>query len=339
MSVGKRIRIAAMPLLLLVVLGVAACGGSSNDSGGGSGGTLSLIAYSTPQEAYEEIIPAFKKSDEGKDVGFKQSYGASGDQARAVEAGLNADVVALSLAPDVDKLVEANKVAQDWNKDEYDGFVTNSVVVLATRKGNPKNIKTWDDLLKDGVEVITPNPFTSGGAKWNIMAAYGAQLEAGKSEQEAKEYLRQLFDNVPVQDKSAREALQTFVGGKGDVLLAYENEAITAQQKGEEVDYEVPPGTILIQNPIAVVSDSKKADTAKAFVEFARAEEAQRIFGEKGYRSVREDLVDKSKYPTPRNLFTIDDLGGWSAVNKEFFDPEDSVMASINQDQGFPTEK
>ena len=153
--------------------------------------------------------------------------------------------------PDVDKLVEAKKVAADWNKDKYDGFVTNSVVVFAVRKGNPKNIKTWDDLIKDGVEVIEPNPFTSGGAKWNIMAAYGAQLEQGKSEQQAEEYLRQLFQNVPVQDKSAREALQTFVGGKGDVLLAYENEAITAQQKDQAIDYVVPDQTILIQNPIA----------------------------------------------------------------------------------------
>jgi sulfate transport system substrate-binding protein len=320
-----------------VVLGMAACGGSSTSSG--SAGTLSLVAYSTPQEAYQEIIPAFKKTDGGKDIGFKQSYGASGDQERAVEAGLNADVVALSLAPDVDKLVEANKVAQDWNQDQYDGFVTNSVVVLATRKGNPKNINTWDDLLKDGVEVITPNPFTSGGAKWNIMAAYGAQLKAGKSEQEAKQYLKDLFDNVPVQDKSAREALQTFVGGKGDVLLAYENEAITAQQKGEDVDYTIPNGTILIQNPIAVTSDSKEPEAAKAFVDFTRSDEAQKIFGEKGYRSVNKALVDKSKYPTPQNLFTIDDLGGWPMVNKEFFDPEGSVMASINQDQGFPTEK
>ena len=234
MSVGRRISSAAVPLLILV-LGVSACGGSSDSSG--SGGSLSLIAYSTPQEAYEEIIPAFRKAE---DVGLKQSYGASGDQARAVEAGLSADVVALSLAPDVDKLVEANKVAKDWNKDEFDGFVTNSVVVLATRKGNPKGIRDWDDLTKDGVEVITPNPFSSGGAKWNIMAAYGAQRKAGKSENEAKQYLKDLFDNVPVQDKSAREALQTFVGGKGDVLLAYENEAITAQQKGEEVDYVIP---------------------------------------------------------------------------------------------------
>jgi sulfate transport system substrate-binding protein len=336
MSAGKRISIAALPLLLLVALGLAACGGSSGASG--SAGTLNLVAYSTPQEAYEEVIPAFKDTADGKDIGFKQSYGASGDQARAVEAGLKADVVALSLQPDMDKLVEAKKVAAGWNKDEYDGFVTNSVVVLATRKGNPKNIKTWADLLKDGVEVIQPNPFTSGGAKWNIMAAYGAQLEAGKSEAEAKEYLRQLIKQVPVQDKSAREALQTFVGGKGDVLLAYENEAITAQQKGEEVDYVIPPeGTILIQNPIAAAIGAP--DAAAKFVDFTRGDEAQKIFGEKGYRSVNQDLVDESKYPTPSNLFTIDDLGGWSKVNDEFFDPEKGVMASINQDEGFPTEK
>ena len=169
------------------------------------------------------------------------------------------------------------------------------------------------------------------------MAAYGAQLEAGKSEQEAKQYLKDLFDNVPVQDKSAREALQTFIGGKGDVLLAYENEAITAQQKDQPLDYTVPEGTILIQNPIAVTIGAS-AKAAK-FVEFARGDEAQKIFGEKGYRSVNEDLVDEATYPTPKNLFTIDDLGGWSAVNKEFFDPEGSVMASINQDKGFPTEK
>jgi sulfate/thiosulfate transport system substrate-binding protein len=316
--------------LVLVSAAISACGGD------GSGGGLSLIAYSTPQEAYEEIVPAFQKTDDGKGVKFNQSYGGSGDQARAVEAGLSADIVALSLQPDVDKLVP-KYVAADWNKDKYDGFVTNSVVVFAVRKGNPKNIKTWDDLIKDGVEVIEPNPFTSGGAKWNVMAAYGAQLEQGKSEQEAEEYLRQLFNNVPVQDKSAREALQTFVGGKGDVLLAYENEAITAQQKGEEVDYVLPDETILIQNPIAVTTDA--SNKAAAFVDFTRSEEAQNIFAEKGYRSVIADLVDKSKYPTPPKLFEITKFGGWDKVNDEFFDPDKGIVADIEKDLGVSTEK
>jgi sulfate transport system substrate-binding protein len=321
----------ALALALALVAGVAACGG---DSGGS--GTISLVAYTTPQEAYEEIIRAFKATDNGRDVDFRQSYGASGDQARAVEAGLNADVVALSLQPDVDKLVP-KFVEEGWNEDKYDGFVTNSVVAFTVRKGNPKNIKTWDDLIKDGVEVITPNPFTSGGARWNIMAAYGAQLEQGKTEVQSLQYLRDLLGNTPVQDKSAREALQTFAGGKGDVLISYENEAITAQQKGEDVDYVVPDETILIQNPIAVTTDSPPA--AKRFVEFARSEEAQKIFAEKGYRSVIASLVDESKYPTPAKLFEITKFGGWSKVTDEFFDPANGKVADIEKDLGISTEK
>jgi sulfate transport system substrate-binding protein len=319
-------------LALALVLGVAACGGGSDE-------TLSLVAYSTPQEAYQEIIPAFKKTTAGKDTDFSQSYGASGDQERAVEAGLKADVVALSLQPDVDKLVKAGKVAKDWNQGKYDGFVTNSVVVFAVRKGNPKNIHTWDDLIKPGVEVITPNPFTSGGARWNVMAAYGAQLEQGKTDQQALDYLGKLFKNVPVQDKSARESGQTFTGGKGDVLIAYENEAITLQQKGQDVDYVIPDQTILIQNPIAVISDSKNADKAKAFVDFARSQQAQRIFGDKGYRSVIPSLVDKSKFPKPKDLFEISKLGGWSKVNDVFFDPDKGKLAKIEKDLGVSTEK
>ena len=219
---------------LLAALTVVACGGSSDDSGSGSGGggKITLVAYSTPQEAYEKIIPAFQATPDGKGVKFDQSYGASGEQSRAVEGGLPADVVAFSLAPDVDRLVDADLVDANWAKTKNDGFVTNSVVVLAVRKGNPKGIKTWDDLLKPGVEVITPNPYTSGGAKWNIMAAYGAQLEQGKSEDQAKDYLKKLFDHVPVLDKSAREALQTFTAGKGDVLLSYENEAPHSTEQG-----------------------------------------------------------------------------------------------------------
>jgi sulfate transport system substrate-binding protein len=256
-----------------------------------------------------------------------------------VEAGLKADVVALSLAPDVEKLVKAGKVDANWNKDKYQGFVTNSVVVLATRKGNPKNIKTWDDLVKPGVEVITPNPFTSGGARWNVMAAYGAQLEQGKSKQEALDYLDKLFKNVPVQDKSARESLQTFVGGKGDVLLAYENEAITAQQKGQELEYTIPDQTILIQNPAAVTTDSKNASDARAFLDFLHTDQAQNIYQSKGYRPVIAPLVDKSKFPTPSGLFKIDKLGGWPRVTDEFFDPEKGLLVDIEKAKGVPTEK
>jgi sulfate/thiosulfate-binding protein len=320
----------------LSALAIVACGGSSSDSSGSGGATkLTLVAYSTPQEAYEKLIPAFQKTAAGKGVTFDQSYGASGEQSRAVEGGLPADLVAFSLAPDVDRLVDANLVDAGWAKTKNDGFVTNSVVVLAVRKGNPKNIKTWDDLLKPGVEVITPNPYTSGGAKWNIMAAYGAQLEQGKTEDQAKAYLGKLFDHVPVLDKSAREALQTFTAGKGDVLLAYENEALTAQAKGEDVDYVVPDQTLLIQNPAAVTTEAPKAATS--FLDFLHTDAAQKIYAAAGYRSVNPALVDKSRFPTPPKLFEITKFGGWGKVNDEFFDPEGGVVTDIFQSQGKST--
>jgi sulfate/thiosulfate-binding protein len=327
--------IAIVPALL--ALAAAGCGGVSDS--GGSGGNVTLVAYSTPKEAYAEIIPAFKKTSAGKDVGFSQSYGASGDQERAVESGLPADVVALSLALDVNKLVKKGLVAEDWDKGRYGGFVTNSVVVFAVRKGNPKNIKTWDDLTKPGVQVLEPNPFTSGGAKWNVMAAYGAQIEQGKTPAQALDYLKKLFKNVVVQDKSAREALQTFSAGKGDVLLAYENEAITAQQKGEDLDYIVPDQTILIQNPIAVTKDAKNATAAKAFVDFTTTPEAQKVFVSKGYRPVVASANDPSKFPNPPGLFEITKFGGWSKVNDEFFDPDNGKVAEIEKDLGVSTSK
>jgi sulfate/thiosulfate-binding protein len=329
-------------LLLLAVLAalpaLAACGSGSSASGS-SGGRLNLVAYSTPKEAYAALIPAFNKTPAGKGVAFTQSFGASGDQARAVVAGLPADVVALSLSPDIKKLVDAKKVAPGWDKGAAHGFVTNSVVVFAVRKGNPKNIKTWDDLTKPGVQVIEPNPFASGGARWNVMAAYGAQLEQGKSDAAAQAYLSKLFHNVPVQDKSARDAMTTFTSGKGDVLLAYENEAIAARQAGQNIDYAVPDQTILIQNPIAVTATSTSPAKANQFIAFLRSKAGQEIFQSKGYRPLDASLVDKSKFPTPKSLFTIDKLGGWSTVNAKFFDPDKGVVASIEKSLGVSTAK
>jgi len=323
--------------LALLMGTVAGCGGDSASAGGGN--TISLVAYSTPREAYEEIIPAFQDTPAGEGVDFEQSYAASGEQSRAVEAGLAADVVAFSLEPDITRLIDADMVTADWNKGPHKGMVTDSVVIFAVRPGNPENIQTWDDLLREGIEVITPNPFTSGGAQWNIMAAYGAQLELGKSEEEAVDYLKDLFVNhVPVQDKSAREALQTFVGGKGDVMLAYENEAIFAKQAGQPIEYVVPDQTILIENPVAVTITSTNKQSAKAFVDFLYTPEAQRIFGEKGYRPVVEDVLGEFDYPTPPNLFTIDDLGGWPDVRSHFFDREESIFLDIENELGVPTE-
>ncbi|CAA9456983.1 MAG: Sulfate and thiosulfate binding protein CysP [uncultured Rubrobacteraceae bacterium] len=315
---------------------LSSCGGGSSGEGSG-GGTLTLVAYSTPREAYEQITSTYAETEAGQGVSFETSFGSSGEQSRAVEGGLPADVIALSLEPDVTRLIEPGLVEDDWNADEYNGMVTDSVVVLAVRPGNLKGIQGWSDLVREDVEVITPNPFTSGGARWNVMAAYGAQLEQGASEDEAIGYLRQLFTNVSVQDKSARESLQTFAGGKGDVLIAYENEIITAQQEGEELEFVVPEQTILIENPVAVISDSQNPDQAQAFVDFLRSPESQRIFGEQGYRPVVEEVLGEFDYPTPPSLFTIEDLGGWQEVTTRFFNADSGVMADINREVGAPT--
>jgi sulfate/thiosulfate transport system substrate-binding protein len=326
---STRIGLPALASLALA-LAVAACG----SSGGGDSKQLALVAYSTPQEAYEKVIPAFQKTEGGAGISFKQSYGASGDQARAVQAGLPADVVALSLEPDVQKLVDAGKVAQNWDAGPTKGIVTDSVVVFAVRKGNPKNIRTWADLVKPGVQIITPNPQTSGGAKWNLTAAYGANSKAGKDQPAGEAYLKRFFGNVAVADKSARDALQTFSSGKGDVLISYENEAITAQKKGIDLDYVIPTQTILIQNPIAVTTKSANPTAAKAFVDFALKAEAQKLFAQSGYRPVDPKLIDKKQFPAPPGLFTVAQLGGWSKVNKQLFDETDGVVTKIQSAAG-----
>jgi sulfate transport system substrate-binding protein len=334
-SIGKLlfVGLAALGALLL-----GACGGPSQGSGsGGQASKLTLVAYSTPREAYAEIVPAFTRSPEGRGVSFSQSYGASGEQARAVEGGLRADVVALSLAPDVDKLVKAGLVAPDWAETPSRGMVTRSVVVFAVRRGNPRNVRTWADLVRPGIEVITPNPFTSGGAKWNLMAAYQAQIVQGRTARQALDYLERLLRNVPVQDKSARESLQTFSGGKGDVLLAYENEALTAQRKGEALDYVVPEQTILIENPAAVTRNAANPARARAFLDFLRTPQAQRIYIAQGYRPIDDALLDTKRFPRPSGLFTIADIGGWSKVNREFFDPQSGSVARIERELGVST--
>ena len=331
---------------LVSTLALAACASTdepaagSTGSGGGKEVTLSLVAYSTPQAAYEKIIAAFQKTDAGKNVKFTQSYGASGDQSRAVAAGLPADYVAFSLETDMTRLVDAGLVDASWNTDEHKGMVTDSVVSLVTRKGNPKKIQSFEDLVKPGVDVITPNPFSSGAARWNIMGAYGSQTQTGKSEADATAFLAKLLGNVSVQDDSGRAALQTFTGGKGDVLISYENEAIFAQQNGQDVDYVVPDNTLLIENPAAVTSSSKHPKEAKAFLDFVRSDDAQKIFAENGYRPVSESADTAGQdFPTPPGLFTIQDLGGWAEVATKFFDPEKGIVTDIERKLGVSVEK
>jgi sulfate/thiosulfate-binding protein len=323
--------------------GIAACGGSSDEATGDTGsggGSIDLVAYSTPEEAYtDDLEPGFNSTPDGEGVEFSNSFGASGDQSRAVEAGQPADVVHFALEPDMTRLVDSGQVSEDWSQNQYDGIVENSVVVFAVRPGNPENIQSWDDLLRDDLEVLTPNPFTSGGARWNLMAAYGNQvLTEGASEEEGLQYLTDLLGNVPVQDESARDALGTFLGGKGDVLLAYENEAIAAQNAGEELDYVVPDSTILIETPIAVTEDADPA--AQSFVDYEYTDEAQQAWADDGYRPVVKSVFSKNKdkFPVPPDLFTIADLGGWDEVTTDFFDPENGSVAEIEQNLGVATE-
>ena len=300
--------------------------------------SLSLVAYSTPEVVYDEIEPEFQKTGAGEGVGFKSSFGASGEQSRAVEAGLKADVVSFSLEPDMTRLVDAGLVAKDWANTPSKGLVTTSVVSFIVRKGNPKHIKTWDDLLKPGVQVLTPNPFTSGAAKWNLLGAYGAKSDGGKNPQAGLAYLKELITkHVKVQDKSGRDALNTFTSGTGDVLLSYEYEATTAQKKGQDVDFVTPPDTIKIENPIAVTKSA--APAAKKFVDFVLSKQGQEKFASWGYRPVNQEVFDanKSKFPEPKQLFTIRDLGGWTKVNDEMFDPEKGSVAKIEEDAGVST--
>ena len=325
-------RTSAILALLLTALVAVACGGSEDESGGSSGGsssTVNLVAYSTPEVVYDEIIPDFQKTEGGKGVEFKTSYGASGEQSRAVEAGLPADVVSFSVEPDMTRLVDAGLVEEGWKDTEYDGLVTTSLVSFVVRKGNPKNIKTWEDLIKPGVKVVTPNPFTSGAAKWNLLGAYAHG---------GLDYVETLIkEHVEVQPKSGREALQAFTSGEGDVLLSYEYEATTAQKKGEDVEYVIPDDTVKID--ITIAPSAKAGESATSFLDYVLSEPAQQRFADWGYRPVAESVLqkNKSKFPDPKTVKTIDDLGGWSKVNDELFDVENGSIAKIEEDAGVST--
>ena len=334
MSKQKRLprivpRLAIAIAALATVLGIAACGGG--------GDSIDLVAYSTPQQVYEDSLqPAFKKTSDGDGVDFSNSFGASGDQSRAVEAGQPADVVEFSLEPDMTRLVDAGIVASNWDQNQYKGIITDSVVTLMVRPGNPKHITSFDDLARSDVEVIDPNPATSGGARWNIMAIYGSQIKEGKSPAEAQDFVKKVLANTSVQDSSARDSLQTFSSGKGDVLVGYENEAIQAKKQGIDLDYVTPDSTILIENPIAVTKDA--SDKAKSFLNFLYTDEAQQDFADAGYRPVVKSVAAKNadKFPVPSGLFTIADFGGWSKVADPFFGDNGWVIQA-EKDLGNPT--
>lgn len=330
---------AAVALLATASVGLAACGssGSSSTSGGsGSGDDLSVVGYSTPESVYEDgLEPGFTKTAAGNGDSFSNSFGASGDQSRAVEAGQPADIVHFSTGGDMTRLVDAGIVAPTWDKGPTNGIAQDSAVVFVVRKGNPDGIKTFDDLISKDVSVVTPNPFSSGSARWNIMAIYGSQIEEGKTPAQALDAVSTVLGKTTVQPGSGRDALAAFTQGEGDVLLSYENEAIGAQNEGEDVDYVVPENTITIQTPIAVTKDAPKS--AQAFLDYILSDAGQKIWADNGYRPVNPKLVDPKVFPPLKGTYTIDKFGGWDKVNDEFFDETNGSVAKIEQDNGVST--
>jgi len=303
----------------------ASAGGNGGDSADGD--TLHIVGFAVPEEANEAIEAKFVETPEGEGVSFSGSYGASGDQSRKVVDGADADYVHFSLEGDVTRLVDAGLVAEDWNAGENAGIVSRSVVVLIVPEGNPDNIQGWDDLTRDDVSVITPDPDSSGSARWNILGAYGHALAEGKTEEEANEFLTDIFANVTQWAGSGRQATEAFDNGLGNVLISYENEAILARQQGREYDYIVPDNTLLIENPGAVTTDAIPA--AQDWLDFVLSEEGQTEFVRTGFRPVIDGIdIDvegandpSNPFPEPTNLLTIaDDFGGWSATNEKFFD-------------------
>jgi sulfate/thiosulfate-binding protein len=342
MSARSRITRSGLLLAAAVTAGsiaLTACSGGSSDtvgaeggSGDGSGGTVSLFAYAVPKPGYDKLIPAFTETEAGKNVEFQQSYGASGDQSRKVKDGAQADFVNFSVEPDITRLVDAGLVSEDWNKDAYNGIPFGSVVTVVVREGNPKGIKDWDDLLQPGLEVVTPNPFSSGSAKWNLLAPYAAKSDGGKNPQAGLDYLNTLVtDHVKVQPKSGREATETFLQGTGDVLLSYENEALFAERNGDPVEHVTPPVTFKIENPVAVINSSQNLEKANAFKDFLFTTEGQKLWAEAGFRPVDPGVAAEfaADFPAPAKLWTIADLGGWKAVDESLFKKETGSIATI----------
>jgi len=321
---------------------LAACGGGSSDVVGGGDApkadtTLTLVAYAVPEPGWSKIIPAFVATPEGKGVEVTTSYGASGDQSRAVADGKPADIVNFSVEPDVTRLVKAGKVAADWNADVTRGIPFGSVVSLVVRKGNPKNIRDWDDLLAPGVEVVTPSPLSSGSAKWNLLAPYAVKSDGGQNQQAGLDYITRLVtDHVKTRPGSGREATDVFLQGTGDVLISYENEAIYIERQGAEkgnvsVEHINPPQTFKIDHPVALVTTSTHPDKAGALKNFLFTPEGQKIWAQAGFRPVDPAVAADfaSDFPAPQKLWTIADLGGWTTVDSALFDKENGTITTI----------
>lgn len=346
-----RLRSFWLALLLLSSAALVACGQAGGASQGAPAGgplTLTLAAYTTPREAYAELIPLFQQQwqeETGQQVEFEESYQGSGAQSRAIVEGFEADIAALSLEADVNRIVDAGLITNDWKANAYKGMVSTSIVSFAVRKGNPKGIHDWADLAKPGVEVLTPNPQTSGGAQWNMLALYGAAKRgfvegvAKDDDAAALEFMKAVLRNVTVMDKGARESIVTFEQGIGDVAITYENEVLVGQQNGQEYELVIPRSTILIENPVAIIDSyvdkHGTREAAEAFVAFLFTPEAQTIFAEHGLRSPDPTVAEATaeRYPPVEDLWTIEYFGGWAEATPTYFGEDGIYTRAIAEVQ------
>lgn len=325
----------------LVAVGVLTLTGCGNSSGSSSTGTLNVVGFSVMEQANQKVFAAFEKTTAGQGWRVLGSYGASGTERDAVLGGQAADEVHLSLQPDVAKLAAAGKVPANWADNATHGICTDSVVVFGVQSGNPKHIQTWDDLLQPGVQIVTPDPGSSGSAKWNLLAAYGAYLKETGSPAGAEADMKRFMANVVAWPSSGRDATTAFQNGTGDVLLSYENEVILARQSGQQLDYVDPSTSLLIENPCAVTTGAPSA--AADFLAFQKSAAGQRLYVETGFRplpgvdvgqvSVKGAHDPSNPFPAIANLQTIDgDFGGWEAANATYFDPTDGILTKLKAD-------
>ena len=348
-----KLKKAGLSFLFMVML-LTACSNSNSNEGNANTNAnnndvkLTLAAYTTPREAYAEIIPVFQKywkDKTGQTVTFEESYQGSGAQSRAVAEGFEADVVALSLEADISRLEKAGLITHDWRSKPFGGMVSTSAVAFAVREGNPKDIHDWADLLQPDLEVLTPNPKTSGGAMWNVLALYGAakrgHVEGVTADDAgAQDFLLSVLKNVTVMDKGARESITNFEKGVGDVAITYENEVMVGQQAGQNYQLILPSSTIRIDNPVAVVDTyvdkHGNREVAEAFVDFLFTRQAQEIFAKHGLRSPDPDVAKATEatYPPIEDIFTIDEFGGWSEATPKFFGDEGIFYKVFAQVQG-----
>jgi sulfate/thiosulfate transport system substrate-binding protein len=336
-------------ILVSITAGCSAPAATSQGSSGGGSIKLTLAAYTTPREAYRQLIPLFQaqwKEKTGQEVTFEESYLGSGAQSRAVVEGFEADIVALSLEADVTRIQNAGLITHDWKDKPYGGMVSTSIVSFAVRKGNPKGIHDWADLARPGVEVLTPNPKMSGGAMWNILGLYGAATRGyvegvpGNDETAAQDFMLQVLRNVTVMDKAARESITNFEKGVGDVAITYENEVLVGQMSGETHELVIPRSTLLIENPAAVVDvyvdKHGTRAAAEAFLDFLFSQGAQEVFAQHGLRSPDPVVAEATKesYPPVEDLFTIEYYGGWAEATPKMFADDGIYTLTVGKVQG-----